>query len=82
MVSSGSEMLRWVPPPTDFIYITFLEESRRCALKLKWVSFENFDPDEYEFYERVENGDFNWIIPGKVLSFCGPHNKSIVENGW
>uniref|UniRef100_A0A0M3IWQ8 protein-tyrosine-phosphatase n=2 Tax=Ascaris lumbricoides TaxID=6252 RepID=A0A0M3IWQ8_ASCLU len=52
------------------------------ALKLKWVSFENFDPDEYEFYERVENGDFNWIIPGKVLSFCGPHNKSIVENGY
>ncbi|VDM38647.1 unnamed protein product [Toxocara canis] len=52
------------------------------AVKLKWVSFDNFDPDEYEFYERVENGDFNWIIPNKVLSFCGPHNKSVVENGY
>lgn len=30
---------------------------------------------------RVENGDFNWIIPGKILSFCGPHAKSVVENG-
>ncbi|VDK66842.1 unnamed protein product [Anisakis simplex] len=53
-----------------------------CAVKFKWLTFENFDADEYEFYERVENGDFNWIIPNKILSFCGPHNKSVVENGY
>ncbi|KAK9810687.1 hypothetical protein WJX73_010715 [Symbiochloris irregularis] len=27
---------------------------------------------EYEFYEQVENGDLNWIIPGKFLAFSGP----------
>uniref|UniRef100_A0A1I7TSM6 protein-tyrosine-phosphatase n=1 Tax=Caenorhabditis tropicalis TaxID=1561998 RepID=A0A1I7TSM6_9PELO len=52
------------------------------ALKLGWLDFTNFDHEEYEFYERVENGDFNWIIPGKILSFCGPHNESREENGY
>ena len=27
---------------------------------------------EYEHYERVENGDLNWIIPGKFIAFMGP----------
>ncbi|KFQ17559.1 Dual specificity protein phosphatase CDC14A, partial [Merops nubicus] len=31
---------------------------------------------------RVENGDFNWIIPGKFLAFSGPHPKSKLENGY
>uniref|UniRef100_A0A8R1DKT5 protein-tyrosine-phosphatase n=1 Tax=Caenorhabditis japonica TaxID=281687 RepID=A0A8R1DKT5_CAEJA len=52
------------------------------ALKFGWLDFTDFDYEEYEFYERVENGDFNWIIPGKVLSFCGPHNESREENGY
>ncbi|KAM4773209.1 dual specificity protein phosphatase CDC14A isoform 2-T2 [Cyanocitta cristata] len=32
--------------------------------------------------KRVENGDFNWIIPGKFLAFSGPHPKSKLENGY
>lgn len=31
--------------------------------------------------QKVENGDFNWIIPGKILAFCGPHSKAGIENG-
>lgn len=50
-------------------------------MKFGWLAFDTFDPDEYEYYEKVENGDLNWIIPNKVLSFCGPHNKSVIENG-
>lgn len=37
-----------------------------------------FDLQEYEHYERVENGDFNWITP-KLLAFCGPHQKTRTE---
>lgn len=51
------------------------------AIKLKWFDIATFDADEYELYERVENGDMNWIIPGKILSFCGPHNESRIEDG-
>lgn len=31
-----------------------------------------FDLAEYEHYEQVENGDLNWILPGKLLAFSGP----------
>jgi cell division cycle 14 len=31
-----------------------------------------FNPQEYHFRERVENGDWNWIIPGKFLAFSNP----------
>ena len=27
---------------------------------------------EYEYYERVENGDLNVIIPGRFVAFSGP----------
>ncbi|XP_055498339.1 dual specificity protein phosphatase CDC14AB isoform X2 [Leucoraja erinacea] len=52
------------------------------ALHHGFLNFEKFDVDEYEHYERVENGDINWIISGKFLAFSGPHPKSKVENGY
>ncbi|UYV83938.1 CDC14A [Cordylochernes scorpioides] len=32
-------------------------------------------------FQRVENGDLNWIIPEKFIAFCGPHSKSKIDNG-
>ncbi|XP_017682721.1 PREDICTED: dual specificity protein phosphatase CDC14A isoform X1 [Lepidothrix coronata] len=52
------------------------------ALQHGFFDFKTFDVEEYEHYERVENGDFNWIIPGKFLAFSGPHPKSKLENGY
>ncbi|XP_063263687.1 dual specificity protein phosphatase CDC14A isoform X2 [Prinia subflava] len=52
------------------------------AVQHGFFDFKTFDVDEYEHYERVENGDFNWIIPGKFLAFSGPHPKSKLENGY
>ncbi|XP_075364368.1 dual specificity protein phosphatase CDC14A isoform X4 [Mycteria americana] len=52
------------------------------ALQHGFFDFKTFDVDEYEHYERVENGDFNWIVPGKFLAFSGPHPKSRLENGY
>lgn len=52
------------------------------ALLNGFFNFESFDVDEYEHYEKVENGDLNWILPEKFLSFCGPHAKSKLENGY
>ncbi|XP_072294859.1 dual specificity protein phosphatase CDC14AB isoform X2 [Eucyclogobius newberryi] len=54
----------------------------RKALQHGFFDFERFDVDEYEHYERVENGDLNWIVPGKFLAFSGPHPKTKVENGY
>ncbi|KGL76613.1 Dual specificity protein phosphatase CDC14A, partial [Tinamus guttatus] len=52
------------------------------ALQHGFFDFKTFDVDEYEHYERVENGDFNWIVPAKFLAFSGPHPKSKIENGY
>lgn len=45
------------------------------AVKLGWYDFKTFNVKHYEYYERVENGDLNWIIPNKFVAFMGPIEK-------
>lgn len=47
-----------------------------------FFNFDDFDADEYEYYELVEYGDLNWILPEKFLAFSGPHEKSKIKNGY
>ncbi len=42
------------------------------AVRLGWYNFRTFDAREYEYYEKVQNGDLNWVIPGKFIAFMGP----------
>jgi cell division cycle 14 len=42
------------------------------AKHLGWINLESFNFEEYIFYEQVENGDFNWIIPNKFIAMCSP----------
>lgn len=39
------------------------------AISLNYFNFDTFDIQEYEYYEKVENGDLNWLVPGKFLAF-------------
>lgn len=52
------------------------------GVELGWFSVEptKFDIDEYEFYEQLENGDLNWIIPKKILAFSGPTSRTAPSN--
>ncbi|KAJ0011562.1 hypothetical protein NQD34_012537, partial [Periophthalmus magnuspinnatus] len=52
------------------------------AVQSGFVNFDTFKVEEYEHYERVENGDMNWIIPGKLLAFSSPQQRSRVDNGY
>lgn len=52
------------------------------AIKAGWFNLKEFDVKDYEFYERVENGDMNWIIPGKFLAFCTPMQNRIDKDGY
>lgn len=47
-----------------------------------WLNLSSFDLVEYEHYERVENGDLNWTLPGKFISFAGPHHEHKWDNGY
>jgi cell division cycle 14 len=42
------------------------------AIKLKWFDVKSFNLRDYEYYERVENGDLNVILPEKFIAFSGP----------
>lgn len=50
-------------------------EGLQEAIRLGWYDYKTFNAKEYEHYEKVENGDLNWIIPGKFLAFMGPVDK-------
>ena len=45
------------------------------AIVLGWYDYNNFNVQEYQHYEKVENGDLNWIIPNKFMAFMGPIEK-------
>ena len=44
------------------------------GMRLNWYNYNTFDVQEYQHYEKVENGDLNWIVPGKFVAFSGPLN--------
>lgn len=50
-------------------------EGLEFGIQKGWYNFNTFNVKEYEHYEKVENGDLNWIIPGKFLAFMGPVDK-------
>ena len=50
-------------------------EGLQFGVKQNWYDYHTFNVKEYEHYEKVENGDLNWIIPGKFLAFMGPVDK-------
>lgn len=51
-------------------------------MKLGWYNPKEFKVKEYEEYEKVDNGDMNWIIPGKFLAFSSPSNNNFDSDGY
>lgn len=52
------------------------------AMKLGFFDYQKFDLPTYEFYEKVEHGDLNWIVPNKFLAFAGPSPSRIDADGF
>lgn len=52
------------------------------AKKDKFLDFAIFNVNEYEYFERVECGDFNVILPGKFIAFAGPSATNIDADGY
>jgi len=51
-------------------------------MKLGWYDYKTFNFKEYEYYEKVEHGDMNWIVPGRFLAFSGPSKTQRDPDGW
>lgn len=54
----------------DVVYGVWRAKEEGCC------ALENFDLDEYEKYERVEHGDFNWVTP-HFLAFASPQHSPV-----
>jgi cell division cycle 14 len=52
------------------------------AIRLKWYDYPTFNVKQYEEYERVDNGDLNWITPGKFVAFSSPSNSQYDQDGY
>ncbi|XP_032248744.1 dual specificity protein phosphatase CDC14B isoform X1 [Phoca vitulina] len=65
-------------------YITLLDcfHAVKKAMQYDFLNFNSFNLDEYEHYEKAENGDLNWIIPDRFIAFCGPHSRTRLESGY
>jgi cell division cycle 14 len=42
------------------------------AKKCKFLDFDTFDVAAFEYWEKLENGDISWVMPGKLAAFSGP----------
>ncbi|XP_030025274.2 dual specificity protein phosphatase CDC14C [Manduca sexta] len=69
-------------PPLFDISLQDVLHGIKVAHEAGFFHFEHFDADQYLFYEKVENGDLNWIVPGKMLAFSGPHHRSRLDRGY
>lgn len=56
----------------DVVYGVWKAKEEKCC------DLDNFDLDQYEMYERVEHGDFNWITPN-FLAFASPQHTPVAK---
>lgn len=52
------------------------------AILYRWFDWKLFDVETYDFFQKVENGDMNWIIPEKFLAFAGPCSTPTDADGF
>ncbi|KAF9302419.1 Dual specificity protein phosphatase cdc14a [Mortierella antarctica] len=66
-------------PSTFSLSILDCLQGLRKGLDLGLLRLDQFDVKEYEHYESVSNGDFNWITPC-FIAFAGPTDKMTLED--
>ncbi|KAG2885348.1 hypothetical protein PC129_g16714 [Phytophthora cactorum] len=61
-------------------FITLLDCARAVhkAITSSLWSYQTFSVEQYDYLDRLENGDINWIVPGKLIAFSGPQRERIV----
>lgn len=51
------------------------------AVDRRWLDWRQFDVESFEHFSRLENGDMNWIVPGKVMVFAEPSSTPLDGDG-
>ncbi len=72
VIGHGKEALDLLDVSYIYIYIyiyMILTIHGLFIYKYVYVMANRFDVNKYEYYAKLENGDLNWIVPGKLLAF-------------
>jgi cell division cycle 14 len=82
-------------PIAELDFVAFRDAGRGCsdfnlsvqdclwgvwkAVQHGLCDMNSFSLEEYEFYEKVENGDWNWITPG-FIAFASPSDPEFIKS--
>ena len=64
-------------PATYFLSVLDCVKGLYKGLTVGLLHIEDFDIEEYDFYEKVENGDMNWLCD-KFLALASPKDDETV----
>lgn len=42
------------------------------AIKRRWWDWRRFDVDAYNYFGDINEGDMNWMLPGRILAMSSP----------
>eukprot|EP00928_Gymnodinium_smaydae_P072893 TRINITY_DN56177_c0_g1_i1.p1 TRINITY_DN56177_c0_g1~~TRINITY_DN56177_c0_g1_i1.p1 ORF type:complete len:405 (+),score=58.82 TRINITY_DN56177_c0_g1_i1:72-1286(+) len=69
-------------PPSFVLSVLDCLRGLEAGIRLGWFDWQAFDAEDYLEHQKVENGDMNWIIPGKLLAFASPLADSVDSDGY
>ena len=47
-------------------------EAIETAIRNRWYSYNSFSTKDYFRLNELDNGDLNWMLPGKILAMSSP----------
>ena len=69
-------------PSTYSLSVASVVKGLIRAMTMGYYNPKTFSIREYDFYEKVENGDMTWIIPERIIAFAGPEDPVFnAQNG-
>ncbi len=61
-------------PATYWIDVPDCVHALHKGIQAGFFDVKAFDIEQYDYYEKVENGDFNWVLPRFFLALATPND--------
>ena len=61
-----------VRPSVMDLTIEDVARALELAVKRRWWDWRQFDIDGYRYFGDINEGDLNWVLPGRILAMSSP----------